>query len=88
MDMNEWRKNRYRVFDEHIDAMKEHPKYDWLRKYADEAKMNNEGGGYSMIVAADFIMRIEENPVENIRAWLNSERPLFHRDSPEFKEGK
>ena len=84
--MREWRKNRYRVFNEHIDAFKGHPRYEWLRKYADDAMFYNEGGGYSMIVAADFIERIEENPIENIRAWLNGERPLYNKDHPEYRE--
>lgn len=86
MDMKEWRKNRYKVFNEKIDALKDHPKYAELRKSADNAMTANEGGGFTMITAADFIQRIEENLVENIRLWLDGERPLYHKDHPEYRE--
>ena len=81
-----WRKNRYRVFNEKIDAFKDHPRYPSLRKQADDAMVYNEGGGFTMITAADFIQRIEENPVENIRKWLDGEYPLYHKDHPEYRE--
>lgn len=86
MDMNEWRRNRYRVFNEKIDAMKDQPLYEKLRQKADQMMRDNEGAGWSMIVAEDFIKRIEDNPVEKIRAWLNSERPLYHKDHPKYEE--
>ncbi len=86
MNKHEWRKNRYKVFNEKIDAFKGHPKYSELRKQADDAMIANEGGGFTMIVAEDFIKRIEENSVENIRAWLDGERKLYHPDHPEYLE--
>lgn len=86
MNMNEWRKNRYKVFNEKIDAFRDHPKYAELRKQANDAMIHNEGGGFTMITAADFIQRIEENSVENIRKWLDSEYPLYHKDHPEYRE--
>lgn len=85
MDLNEWRKNRYRVFNEKIDAMKDHPRYDELRKHADQMMRDNEAWGHVMIVAEDYIKRIEENPIGNIRAWLDGECPLRHPDHPEYK---
>ena len=88
MDMNEWRKNRYRVFNEKIDAMKDHPLYEKLRQKADQMMRDNEGAGWSMIAAEDFIKKVEENPIENIRAWLNGERPLYNKDHPKYTEGK
>jgi len=86
MDKNEWRKNRYRVFNEKIDAFKDHPLYEELRKAADRIMDANEGGGWSMIAAADAIKKIEENSIENIRAWLDGERGLYSKGHPEYRE--
>ena len=55
---------------------KEHPKYGWLRKYADDAIYYNEGSGYLMIKAEDFIKRIEEMPLDYIRDWLDGKNQL------------
>lgn len=74
--MEEWRKNRYAVFNAKIDAMKDHPKYPTLRKNADNAIAYNEGGGFTMITAADFIKRIEAADVETIRDWLDGKNHL------------
>ena len=86
MDKRAWRENRYKVFNEKINSFRDHPKYAELRKSADNAMVANEGGGFTMITAADFIQRIEENPIENIRKWLDGEKPLYHRDHPEYTE--
>lgn len=83
MSMNEWRKNRYKLFNEKIDSFKEHNKYIWLRKYADEAIKWNEMSGYLMIKAEDFIKRIEKMPLEYIRGWLDGNNQLEWK--PEFK---
>ena len=71
MTHSEWAAARYKVFEEKIESLKDHEKYPWLRKYADDAKHWNEGGGYYMIKAEDFIKRIEQAPVEYIRDWLD-----------------
>ncbi len=75
-DMVEWRKNRYARFNAKIDALREHPKYEWLRKYADDAMVYNEGGGYFMIKAEDFIDRIETMEVAFIQDWLDGKNGL------------
>lgn len=74
-DMREWRKNRYRVFNEKIDSFKDHPNYGWLRKYANDAMTANEGVGYSMIVGADFIKKIEDISMEDMKTWLDGVHP-------------
>lgn len=71
-----WRKGRYKLFNEKIDAMKDHPKYQTLRENADKAIQYNEGGGYTMIVAADFIEKIESSSIETIRDWLDGKIQL------------
>lgn len=75
-DYKEWRKNRYRVFNDKINSFKDHPKFEWLRKYADDAMNANEGFGYLMIKGADFIERIEKMPLEYIRDWLDGKNKL------------
>lgn len=75
-DVDEWRRNRYALFNEKIDHFKDHPKYGWLRQYADEAMHYNEGFGYYMIKAEDFIKRIEKMPLEYIRDWLDGKNQL------------
>lgn len=50
-NIDEWRKNRYKVFNEKIDYFKNHEKYKWLRKYADEAIVWNEGFGRKLNMA-------------------------------------
>lgn len=80
MDMRKWRENRYRVFNEKIDAMKDHPKYASLRKQADDAMFYNEGSGLNCIHAADFIARIEQASVPYIRDWLDGKNQLTWAD--------
>jgi len=72
----ECHKNRYALFNSKIDSFKDHPKYGWLRQYADEAMRWNEGCGYYMIKAEDFIKRIEQMPLEYIRDWLDGKNQL------------
>lgn len=74
--MREWRKNRYAGFNAKIDALRDHPKYEWLRKYADEAMTWNEGFGILMIKAEDFIDRIETMELDFIREWLDCKNML------------
>lgn len=74
--MIEWRKNRYARFNAKIDALRDHPKYEWLRKYADEAMTWNEGFGILMVKAEDFIERIETMDVSFIREWLDGKNEL------------
>ena len=83
MNMNEWRKSRYKLFNEKIDSFKEHSNYPWLRKFADDAIRYNETGGYLMIKAEEFIERIEKMPLNYIRDWLDGKNELEWK--PEFK---
>ena len=72
----EWSKKRYALFNSKINFFKEHPKYGKLRKYADDAIYYNEGSGYLMIKAEDFIERIEAAPLDYIRDWLDGKNQL------------
>ena len=47
--IEKWRESRYALFNSKINFFKEHPKYGWLRKYADDAIYYNEGSGYLYI---------------------------------------
>lgn len=82
----EWQKERYKKFNEKIDYFKEHEKYSWLRRFADEAICYNAGGGYFTIKAADFIERIESMPTEYIKDWLDGKNQLEWK--PEYRQRK
>lgn len=83
VDKRAWREKRYKLFNEKIDSLKDHEKYEWLRKYANDAMYANEGGGYEMIKAEDFIKRIEEMPVPYIRDWLDGKNKLERKEKYE-----
>lgn len=83
LSISEWRKKRYRIFNSKIDSFYQHPKYGWLRKYADSAITWNECSGLLMIKAEDFIKRIEKMPLDYIQDWLDGKNQLEWR--PEFK---
>ena len=72
----EWEKNRYKLFNEKIDSFADHPKYGWLRQFANDAINYNDGVGYYQIKAEDFIERIEKMPLEYIRDWLDGKNQL------------
>lgn len=80
---NEWRKNRYALFNTKIDHFKDHPKYERLRQYADEALNWNENYGLLQIKAEDFIERIEQMPLEYIRDWLDGKNRLEWKEVQE-----
>lgn len=80
-DIKEWRAKRYKLFNEKIEHFKEHPKYEWLREYADSAIYANEGAGYVAITGADFIKRIEEMPLSYIEDWLDGKNELERKES-------
>lgn len=79
-DYNEWRKNRYRIFNEKISHFKDHPRYEWLRKYANDAMNANESCGYLQIKGEDFIKRIEKMPLDYIKDWLDGKNKLEWRN--------
>lgn len=72
----EWAEKRYRVFNEKINSFKDHEKYAWLRKYADDAIVYNEGYGFLMVKGEDFIKRIEQASLDYIRDWLDGKNQL------------
>lgn len=82
-NIEEWRSKRYKLFNEKINHFKEHPKYEWLRQYANDAMTWNEMSGYLMIKAADFIERIEKMPIDYIADWLDGKNKLEWK--PEFE---
>ena len=63
-------------FNDKIDALKDHPKYEWLRKYSNEALNYHTEVGYFQIKAADFMNRIISAPIEYIRDWLDGKNKL------------
>lgn len=75
-DMKTWREERYKLFNEKINHFKNHSKYEWLRKYADDAIQCNEGSGYLLIKANDFIKRIENASLKYISDWLENKNQL------------
>lgn len=75
--MNRTHKENYeKSFNEKIDYFKEHPKYDWLRKYADEALSWHTGFGLLAIKAIDFMDRIIAKPLDYIQDWLDGKNKL------------
>lgn len=68
--------NRIDKFNEKIDRFSTHNKYEWLRKYADEAITWDSNCGYLQIKASDFIDRIIAMPLEYIRDWLDGKNKL------------
>ena len=68
--------NKRETFNEKIDHFKNHPKYNWLRKYADEALQWDSMCGFYQIKAEDFIDRIVKAPLEYIEDWLNDKNKL------------
>ena len=75
-DYDAWRKNRYKLFNEKINSFRNHPRYAWLRKYADDAMKANESYGYAMICGEDFIKRIETMSIDFIRDWMDGKNQL------------
>lgn len=73
------------VFNRKIDYFHLHPKYQSLRKSADDALRYHTGYGLDAIRAADFMDRIIKMPLPYIEAWLNGENALTWRD---MKTGK
>lgn len=67
---------RQEIFNDKIEHFKNHPKYKWLRKYADEALKWNTMCGFYQIKAEDFIERIVAAPLEYIEDWLNGNNQL------------
>lgn len=63
-------------FNVKIDTFKDHPKYEWLREYADDALSFHTGFGFMAIKAVDFMDRIIQKPVEYIRDWLDGKNNL------------
>ncbi len=78
--LDEWRANRYALFNSKIDHFKDHPRYEWLRQFSDEAIFYNEGSGYYAIKAESFIERIEQMPLDYIRDWLDRKNQLEWRN--------
>lgn len=72
------RKEYEQNFNNKIDALKDHPKYSWLRGYADEALNFHIGSGFLAIKAIDFMDKIIKNPVENIRDWLDGKSKYLY----------
>jgi hypothetical protein len=58
-------------FNDKIDACRDHPRYTWLRKYANDAISFHTGFGYYQIKAADFMDKIIAMSVREIIDWLD-----------------
>ena len=75
--------NFIKAFDNKINKLKEHDKYNELLKQAERSKTNNIMSGYDAIVANDFIKRIITMPLEYIKGWLDGKNNLEWL--PEYK---
>jgi hypothetical protein len=76
-------KDFIKAFDNKVNKLKEHTKYNELLKQAEQAKTNNIMSGYDSIVANDFIKRIITLPLEYIKGWLDGKNNL--KWLPEYK---
>lgn len=65
-----------KAFQIKIEAFKDHPKYAYLKKQADNAIIQNMGAGFSSIRANDFMKRIIVLPKDYIRDWLDGKNKL------------
>ncbi len=75
--MNNSHQNNYeKSFNEKIDNFRNHPKYAWLRQYANEALSWHTCFGYFAIKAIDFIDRINAKPLDYIQDWLDGKNKL------------
>lgn len=63
-------------FNDKIDSFKEHFKYEWLRKYSDEALSLHTGDGLYTINAREFMDRVIAMPLEYIQDWLDDKNNL------------
>ena len=63
-------------FNSKIDNFKNHPKYQWLRQYADDALRFHTGFGSYAIKAIDFMDRIIQKPLDYIQDWLDNKNNL------------
>lgn len=59
-----------------IDNFKNHSKYEWLRKYANEALKYHTEYGFYAIKAQDFMNRIIKMPSSYIQLWLDGKNNL------------
>ena len=65
------------VFNYKIDLLKDHPKYEHIRKnFADRCLRLHRGYGYEAIAAADFMDRVIVMPIDYIRRWADGENNL------------
>jgi hypothetical protein len=63
-------------FNDKINYFVNHPKYGWLRKYADDALTWYVMYGFYQIKAEDFMKRIIAAPLSYIEAWLDDKNQL------------
>jgi hypothetical protein len=63
-------------FNEKIDHFKNHPRYEWLREYSNEALKYHTQYGLLQIKAIDFMDRIIAKPIEYIQDWLDDKNLL------------
>jgi hypothetical protein len=65
-----------RKFNDKIEYFKNHPRYEWLRNYSNEALNYHTQYGYLAIKAIDFMDRIIAKPLEYIQDWLEGKNNL------------
>lgn len=69
-------KNYENTFNTKIDSFKNHKKYKWLRKYADDVLRHHGDYGFLGIKAKDFMDRINKMQLEYIQDWLDDKNQL------------
>lgn len=63
-------------FNNKIDYFKDHEKYEWLRRYADDALRFHIMYGFYAIKAQDFMKRIVAMDLDYIKDWLDGKNQL------------
>lgn len=65
-----------RKFNDKINQFKDHPKFKWLRDYADSSLIYHTSVGWLEIKAVDFMDRIIAKPIEYIQDWIDDKNNL------------
>lgn len=73
------------IFNNKINTFSNHPKFNWLRKYANDAidNFDNFANRLQQIKAEDFVERIISMPLSYIQDWLDDKNQLEWRKQDE-----
>ena len=66
-------------FDKKIEVLRHHPKFESIKKQAEDAKRAWYSYGWPMIAATEFVERIAAMPLDYIFGWLDGKNELTWR---------